>query len=232
MAFLNQSRFPHLWLLMQKMIGGNACKQAMATEHYRGQRRVLEIGCSVGNISAAFRSFPNITFTGIDIDRHAINLAKRRFRNNPSFKFSLSSLEELSQRGETFDYVLIAGMLHHVDDRTAAQLLRNVVNCTVSDDGCIVIFEPERPRPSDGWFFHFFCTIFEQGAFLRSRTDLLNLVGRAGIVLESAEDRMVSPGIVARPYVARFNLLVGRPVGKKACLEKQNSPQPGQFMPA
>ena len=213
MALLTQSRFPRLWLLMQNTIGGNACKQALATEHYRRQKRVLEIGCSVGNTSAVFRAFPNVTLTGIDIDRHAIDLAKRRFRNEPNFRFSLSSLEELSRRRETFDYVLFAGVLHHVADNTGLQLLRDAVKCTTSG-GRMVIYEPERARPSDGWFFRCFCTIFEQGAFLRSRDALQRLVEGAGIVLETVEDRMVSPGIVKRPYVARFNLLVGTPPEK------------------
>jgi 2-polyprenyl-3-methyl-5-hydroxy-6-metoxy-1,4-benzoquinol methylase len=208
MAFLTQSRFPRLWLLMQNMIGGNACKQAMATEHYRGQKRVLEVGCSVGNISEAFRAFPNVAFTGIDIDRHAIDLAKRRFRKNTNFRFSLSALKELSCQGEAFDYVLFAGILHHVDDNTGLQLLRDAVKC-LAREGRLVIYEPEAPRPSDGWVLRYFCAYFEQGVFLRTRDALRCLVERAGITLESIEDRMVSPGIVAQPYVARFNLLVG-----------------------
>lgn len=188
-------------------------KQALATEHYRGQKRVLEIGCSVGNISVAFRAFPNIAFTGIDIDPHALDLAKRRFRNDTNFTFSLSSLEELSRRGNVFDYVLFAGMLHHVDDNACMRLLRDAVKCT-AEGGCLVIYEPEAPRPSDGWLLHLFCAHFEQGAFLRSRDDLRKLVERSGIDLESVEDRMVSPGVVKKPYVARFNLLVGTPSEK------------------
>lgn len=210
MAFVTQSRFPRLWLLMQNTIGGNKCKQALATEYYLGQKRVLEIGCSVGNVSAAFRAFPNVLFTGIDIDQQAINLAKRRFCNNTNFRFSVSSLEALSLRGETFDYVLFAGILHHVDDNIGLQLLRDAVKCTASG-GLLVIYEPEAPRPSDGWVLRKFYAYFEQGAFLRSRDVLQRLVERAGITLRSVEDRMVSPGIVKRPFVARFNLLVGIP---------------------
>lgn len=213
MPLLSQSRFPRLWLLMQNTIGGNTCKQALATEHYRGQKRVLEIGCSVGNISAAFRAFPDVAFTGIDIDHQALEMAKLRFRNDPNFRFSLSSLEGLSSQGETFDYVLFAGMLHHVDDSTGLQLLRDAVRCTAIG-GHIVIYEPEAVRPSDSLFSRCFCAIFEQGGFMRSRNDLQRLVESAGITLESIEDRMVSPGIVKRPYVARFNLLIGTPSKK------------------
>jgi SAM-dependent methyltransferase len=213
MDFLTQSRFPRLWLLMQNTIGGNLCKQKMATEFYLGQKRVLEIGCSVGNVSAVFRAFSNVVFTGIDIDRHAIDLARRRFQKEPNFRFCLSSLQELSRQGENFDYVLFAGILHHVDDSTSFQLLRDAVKLTASG-GRLVIYEPEAVRELDGWFLRCFYSLFEQGVFLRSRDDLLRLVESGGIDIETVEERMISPGIIKRPFIARFNLLSGVPAGK------------------
>lgn len=215
MAFLTQSRFPRLWLFMQNMIGCNASKQALAIKYYSGQKRVLEVGCSVGNVSEVFRSFPEVDFTGIDIDENAIALAKYRFRNDQNFSFSLTALEELSRCGQTYDYVLFAGMLHHVDNDTGLRLLRDAVNCT-ADGGRLVIYEPEAVRSADGWLLRSYYALFEQGLFLRTRDSLQLLVESAGIALESIEDRMMSPGIVERPYVARFNLLVGTPAAKVA----------------
>jgi ubiquinone/menaquinone biosynthesis C-methylase UbiE len=210
MAFLTQSRFPRLWLLMQNMIGGVTCKQALATRHYQGQRRVLEIGCSAGNISSVFCQFPDIEFAGIDIDPGAIALAKRRFRKYPNFNFSVTSIEELSQQGKEFDYVLFAAMLHHVSDEDGLRLLSDAVKCTARG-GQLVICEPEALKASDGWFLHFFYSKFEQGNFLRFREDLIELVERSGITLQSVEDQMITPSFFKRPYSARFNLLAGRP---------------------
>jgi len=207
MPVLSQTRFPRLWLLMQRLIGGNAAKQALATEHYRGQQRVLEIGCSVGNISEAFRRYHGLKFTGIDIDGNALALAQHRFKDAENFRFVLRSLKELSEDGEQFDYVLFAGMLHHVDDVTGEMLLKDALKCT-SDHGVIVIYEPEAVRKGDGGFFRLFYALFEQGTHLRSRAALEALVKSAGISIDRSEDRMISPGIVARPYVARFNMLV------------------------
>jgi ubiquinone/menaquinone biosynthesis C-methylase UbiE len=210
MPFFEQSRFPRLWLLMQNAIGGKAGKQALATKHYKGQTRVLEIGCSVGNISSVFCEFKDIEFTGIDIDPNAIELAKHRFRDHANFQFSVTSLEELATQGKKFDYVLFAAMLHHVSDEDGLRLLRDAVKCTASG-GQLVICEPEALRKTDGWFLHFFYANFEQGGFLRFREDLVRLVERGGIALQSIEDRMISPGLFKRPYSARFNLLVGQP---------------------
>lgn len=210
MPFFEQSRFPRLWLLMQNAIGGKTCKQALATEHYQGQKRVLEIGCSVGNISSAFCAFPDIEFTGIDIDPRAIDLAKRRFRKYSNFNFTVTSLEELARQGKKFDYVLFAAMLHHVSDEDGLRLMRDAVKCT-ADGGQLVICEPEALKPSDPKFMHFFYSKFEQGQFLRFRGDLIKLVERAGITVQTAQDRMISPGIIKRPHSARFNLMVGKP---------------------
>ena len=84
-----------------------------------------------------------------------------------------------------------------------------------------MIYEPEAVRPSDGWVFRCFYALFDQGVFLRSRNELQCLVERAGIVLDLVEDRLMSPGIVKRPYVARLNLMVSAPNSVKP-LEDQN----------
>lgn len=210
MPLFTQSRFPRLWLLMQKAIGGNADKQRLAVEHYRGQARVLEIGCSVGNVSAAFLRFPGLSFTGLDIDSDALALARQRFHDADNFRFVQGSLNELAQGDERFDYVLFAGILHHVDDTTGEGLLRDAMHCTEAG-GTVVIYEPEALNAGDGWFLRLFNALFEQGVHLRSRPELEALAKRAGMEIERVEDRMISPGIVRRPYVARFNLLVGKP---------------------
>ncbi len=211
MAFFKQSRFPRLWLLMQNMIGGLKCKQELATLHYQGEKRVLEIGCSVGTISSAFRAFPDVEFTGIDIDPKAITLAKHRFRAYPNFRFSVDSLEELTRKGKQFDYIIFAAMLHHVSDAEGLLLLSQAVKCT-ANGGKLVICEPEALNESDGWFLHFFYSKFEQGQFLRFRDHLVRLVKGAGIALTSIEDKMITPARFSRPYSARFNLIVGKPV--------------------
>ena len=139
---------------MQNMIGGVTCKRDLATKHYRGQKRVLEIGCSAGNISSAFCQFPDIEFTGIDIDPGAIALAQHRFRKYPNFNFSVISIEELSRQGKEFDFVLFAAMLHHVSDADGLRLLSGAVKCTAWG-GQLVICEPEALKASDRMVFAF-----------------------------------------------------------------------------
>jgi 2-polyprenyl-3-methyl-5-hydroxy-6-metoxy-1,4-benzoquinol methylase len=209
MSFITQTRFPKLWLFMQMTIGGCMDKRAMALFHYNNEKTILEIGCSVGNVSEAFIGFDKIEFTGIDIDDKALQYAKSRFSARHNFKFLNISLEEMAASGNQYEYILFAGILHHVDNQNAMKLLSDSMKC-LSKNGKIIISEPEKPRVDDSKVIHLFMQFFEQGSYLRTKKELEKLVFDSGIKLESSKDRMVSSGILKKPYVARFNLLLGK----------------------
>ncbi|HVI87094.1 MAG TPA: class I SAM-dependent methyltransferase [Dongiaceae bacterium] len=209
MPALSQTQFPRLWLLMQKTIGGNRSKQELVLRYYQKQPRILEIGCSVGNVSDAFRDYAEISYTGIDIDPNAIAVAKSRFHAHPNFTFELRSLADLAAQGQQFDYVIFAGILHHISDDIAATMLADAMR-VVAPGGQIVISEPEALRPTDNLIFRLFYNL-EQGQFLRSRQHLERLVAASGAKISQVEDHLISPGIVKVPFVARFNLLVATP---------------------
>src|SRR4051794_6084407 len=103
-----QSRFPHLWLVAQKMIGGTRDKSALALRHYSNQTRIVEVGCSLGNLSDAYRKLDGISYTGVDIDSSAIEIARQRFASQKNFQFEAVPVEELARRGAQYDYVVIA----------------------------------------------------------------------------------------------------------------------------
>jgi 2-polyprenyl-3-methyl-5-hydroxy-6-metoxy-1,4-benzoquinol methylase len=206
MPFLTQTRFPGAWLVFQYLFGGTRDKRHLALERYRGQSRILEIGCSVGNLTAAFLS-SGATYTGIDIDGSAIAHAQRRFARQSNVRFLTASPKAL--QGQEFGYVLLAGILHHVDDRTALQLLRDCF-CLLTPGGSMVISEPEALSPRDNVLFKLYYQL-EQGQYLRSAEALTQLVESSGARIMFRADRYVSPGIVARPKVARFTLIEARP---------------------
>jgi ribosomal protein L11 methylase PrmA len=93
-----------LWLAFQYVfgyvVGGTAVKERLAIERYKGQRKVLEIGCSVGIISQVFLKYKNIEFTRIDIDDNALAYARKRFVSFNNFNFRNISLAELAKSGK------------------------------------------------------------------------------------------------------------------------------------
>jgi 2-polyprenyl-3-methyl-5-hydroxy-6-metoxy-1,4-benzoquinol methylase len=206
MPFLTQTRFPGAWLVFQNLFGGTRDKQHLALERYRGQSRILEIGCSVGNLTDAFLP-SGAAYTGIDIDGSAIAHAQRRFARQSNVRFLTTSPRAL--KGEEFGYVLLAGILHHVDDRTALQLLQDCFSL-LTPGGSIVISEPEALCPGDNVLFRLYNRL-EQGQYLRSAEALTQLVESSGARIVFRADRYVGPGIVTRPKVARFTLIEARP---------------------
>src|SRR5215831_18826066 len=110
---MNQNNFPYLWLLFQNLVGGNADKKRLILKNFQEEQKVLEVGCSVGNIAEAFRSVRNISYQGIDIDCQAVAAAQWRF----SISFVCEDLTQFSRKKTTqFGLIYFAGILHYVAD--------------------------------------------------------------------------------------------------------------------
>lgn len=213
-SILSQSRFPEAWLFAQKLIGGTPDKKRLALRHYAGQQRILEIGCSVGNLADAFLNCNGAEYTGIDIDEAALAVARRRFAGRPTFSFRGDSLEALKAEGGRWDYVLIAGVLHHVDDATARAMLESCARlCTPG--GCVVVSEPVPLRPGDGAAFRFIHSI-EQGQFLRETATLMPMIKEARLTITDCEEPLIGPGITSSPKIMRFALIRAVPTGSPA----------------
>jgi len=205
LSVFNQSNFPRLWQVFQRLIGGTLDKQKFAIMYYGGQQRVLEIGCSVGNVSEIFSQFKNISFTGIDIDDNALSLARDRLGYLSNFKFENTSLSEIASRGDKYDYVLFANILHHVDDVAAVKLLSNASDLLM-EDSVLIIMEPEKSRKDYNFLFRLFY-LLERGRYRRHMEELLDLVRESGLAILNSEEVLVSPDSLPIAKVGRTLLI-------------------------
>jgi len=207
MRYITQSRFPRLWLLFQQTIGGTVDKQRLAVRAWKGEKRILEVGCSVGNVSDAFRRFPDIQFTGVDIDRVVLDVALSRFADCNGWRFLNVSLADLRNWGETFDYILFAGIFHHIDDAVVRTLLADVQRIILPHTK-IVIYEPREPRSDDSFLIKLYYRL-EEGRFLRQHIALRHLITESGLVIrEEEEDVPIAASIFHLPQVSRFSYFV------------------------
>ena len=92
-------------------------------------QQVLEIGCGTGNLSLrAKRACPGVDLIGSDPDPRALARAQRKARDLKGIRFERGYAQHLPYPDATFDRVLSALMLHHLDDDTkvaaAAEVLR------------------------------------------------------------------------------------------------------------
>jgi SAM-dependent methyltransferase len=83
--------------------------------------RVLEIGCSTGDLLAALRPARGL---GIDISPRTVDIARGK---HPELEFRVGDAADLPE-GETFDYVVLSDVVGHLDDVQAAlRSLRRVM---------------------------------------------------------------------------------------------------------
>ena len=83
--------------------------------------RVLDVGCGAGDMLAAVEPSYGV---GIDINAAAIEQAKA---NHPGLTFHQMAAEELPKLRETFDYVILSGVLPQLYDfHTALEAIRTV----------------------------------------------------------------------------------------------------------
>jgi cyclopropane fatty-acyl-phospholipid synthase-like methyltransferase len=191
--------------LFQYWVGGTVDKRRLCLKAYAGERRILEVGCSVGNIAQAFVSFHNIEYVGVDIDPHAIACAQRSFVGNNNFRFICEDLVKFTRDVPCFDFILFCGILHHVNDSVATRLLQTVAN-VATDRTPIVIVDPIMPEHKDSWLVRQFIRV-EQGEHVPSATALAGLLQsiRSLRLLDAAEF-LVGATPFHCPHIARFGV--------------------------
>jgi SAM-dependent methyltransferase len=75
-------------------------------------RRFLDVGCNVGFSVEAAR-LAGFVATGIDVDPHAVSLARAQF---PEASFHSGTVEAMVETGETFDLVHCSEVIEHLPE--------------------------------------------------------------------------------------------------------------------
>jgi 2-polyprenyl-3-methyl-5-hydroxy-6-metoxy-1,4-benzoquinol methylase len=204
--FLSQTNFPRLWTMFQYFAGGTLDKRMLCKIYYKNQTNILEVGCSTGNIAQAFVKNRNINYTGIDVDNAAIQYAKHSFLKKTNFRFLHIDLRDFKRETtKRYDYILFAGIIHHIDDSMAIKLLNTAIGL-LSDDGIVVVVEPVLPEKNDPKFIHYYMKL-EQGAYVRSAKKMLMLIKSvSGLSLENATTQYVNATPFNFPVCAKFGV--------------------------
>ncbi|MBB5896511.1 class I SAM-dependent methyltransferase [Kutzneria kofuensis] len=91
-------------------------------------QRVLEIGCGTGNVAIRVkRTHPGVELVGSDPDPLALARARRKARGLNGIRFERGYAQRLPHPDGSFDRVLSALMLHHLDHDTRVAAAAEVV---------------------------------------------------------------------------------------------------------
>jgi len=103
-------------------------------------KKILDYGCGTGILCPYIKAKFNSSYTGIDISKDMLKLAKAKF---PEAKLLQMDGESLKFKPNSFDAVIVFGSLHHVPDpKKAVMEIRKVL----SSNGVLLISEPTSNR--------------------------------------------------------------------------------------
>lgn len=160
--------------------------------------RILDIGCGGGDALRYLESFE--TYHGFDTDEVAISFARQRpeaARPNVHFETALVSQATFQDISPT--RVMMNGLLHHLDDDTAVELLRmcgatETVERIVTGDPVYLTGEP----------LNNILARLDRGHFVRRIEGYRDLVARAGLSIVRDEVMRSHP----TRGIARYLLMV------------------------
>lgn len=118
-AILSQ---PFVYSTLQTMMGAHSSRKSFVKNYVRPfpGMKVLDIGCGPADILAYL---PTVDYWGFDISGDYIRLARKRFGAVGQFhcrQFALEDLETLP----LFDVVLASGLIHHLEDDEAINVMQ------------------------------------------------------------------------------------------------------------
>jgi 2-polyprenyl-3-methyl-5-hydroxy-6-metoxy-1,4-benzoquinol methylase len=119
---MNILDIPLGYLAFQWLVGGIRARARCTREHMRPGKgmRVLDLGCGPGYVA---KWLAGSEYVGLDTDQKYINYAQRHYGKYGEFQCNALS-DDFLNGTPGFDYVLMHGVLHHLSDTEACEVLR------------------------------------------------------------------------------------------------------------
>lgn len=139
MSHIDALKFPSLYLLSQGILGARHARKKCIEDYARVEpgMRVLDIGCGPGYI---VQYLPKVCYFGFDISPQYINYAKRKYGTHGTF-FAQRFDAKMARNLGPFDVILMAGLLHHLNDAEATDLL-DLSKQAISNRGRLITLDP------------------------------------------------------------------------------------------
>lgn len=127
-----------VYSLSQKIMSGTSFRAKIVKKYItKNNVNVLDVGCGPAEI---LESLPEVKYFGYDVNPNYINYAKKKYGKKGNFfcrKFTNKDLKKLPK----FDYVLLLGILHHLNDDEIKELML-LIKKILKKNGNIITEDP------------------------------------------------------------------------------------------
>jgi SAM-dependent methyltransferase len=134
-------KHPGNYILLQKLLGADRLRdKCVAIADLKPEDSVLDIGCGPANLLEAFPTIKH--YYGIDTEKRYIDYAVKKYRDRGQFycgEFNETFLASAAMK--PVDKVFLMGILHHISDEMADDLLRLIYK-VLKPGGLIVTLDP------------------------------------------------------------------------------------------
>jgi SAM-dependent methyltransferase len=122
-GLLRWLKVPFLYNAFQGAVGGSALRRRLIEKHVRAKAgdKVIDIGCGPAQ---ALQCLPDVEYLGLDIDPDYIAFARRTYGSKGAFVIGDTRSLRGDSRFKDADIVMAVSVLHHLDDKEAADCIR------------------------------------------------------------------------------------------------------------
>lgn len=130
---------PRVYEVWSRAVGAARARRILVTDHVRPRDgdRILDVGCGPGSLIDHLP--PAVDYVGVDLNADYIASARARFGSGRR-QFRVGNAAGLDSDLRDFDIVMVFGLLHHLDDAAASNLIRRAGDTLVAG-GRIVTFD-------------------------------------------------------------------------------------------
>ena len=136
------SSIPFIYEIVQRLMGAKNAREKFVKRFIEPfpSDAILDIGCGPAAILDYLHS---VNYYGYDINKASIEKARQAYGSRGKFFAKALTLDDLDDMPK-FDIVLLTGVLHHLDDESAIDILKMAFKALkpngrlITTDGCYV----------------------------------------------------------------------------------------------
>jgi 2-polyprenyl-3-methyl-5-hydroxy-6-metoxy-1,4-benzoquinol methylase len=177
---------PKIWAAFRRLLDstfGLYSKRTILLKKWGvDQGTILDVACGTGQ-------FHNITdkgYLGVDLNGDFIERA-HKLHGRPGVQFRQCDVKDLRDEGIEYDTVLMVGILHHVDEQTARNLLQTVRGMTRKQMVMMEVIQ-EQTNPLGRLIKN-----NDRGEYVRHWAPLSQMIAECGYVQQEAQFLHLGP---------------------------------------